>query len=290
MKILSAFHYPDFQTGSIIVSSQRYNRQRGPIGPQKRSYEDRNKVILNQYKSRRLELASPKEKRPNQWDIPKPPPDPIIKTKERKLPSMAEGALPYQPYSDEDIKSIQDFGTYYDPLFNPNLHEGKYHVNPEEEPFESIYADSKSEAASQYTGVRNITTPELWEYVERLARIRRAPEVKKRKAGEPITPLPSGFVPPPESPPDLPYFISRTRNFLLPVYYQLESDPENCCTIVKQVTGDLWQLEFDLRTHLESLTDSKRRILTSVYETDERILFRGKFLQQIVHWLHEKGF
>lgn len=235
-------------------------------------------------------MASPKHKKPDQWDIPKPPPDPNIKTIERKLPSMAESKLPYQPYSDTDIKSMQEFGTFYDPLFNPHLHEERNRVNPDEEPFNAIYADSKSETANEYTKVRNITTPELWSYVKKLARIRRAPEIKRRKADEPITPMPSGFIPPPENPPDLPYFVARTRNFLLPVYYNLDSDPENCYTVVRKVTGDLWQLENDLRTYLESLTNSKRRILTSVHETDERVSFRGKYLQQVAKWLHEKGF
>lgn len=273
---------------SIIFSSQRY--QRGPFGPPKRTYEDRNRETLNLYKDRRLELASPKKNRPGQWNIPELPPNPIIKTKERKLLSMKESASPYQRYSDEPIKDSQYQSTFYDPKFNPHLPEERHRVNPDEEPFNAIYADSKSETANEYTKVRNITTPELWKYVERLARIKMAPEIKKRRANEPIQPLPSGLVPPPENPPDLPYFVPRTRNYLLPVYYKLHSDPEQCFTIVKQVTGDLWQLEADLRAHLESLNDSKRRILTSVHETDERVLFKGKYLHQVVDWLHEKGF
>lgn len=275
-------------SGSILISSQR--NVRGPFGPPKRTFEDRNRETLNMYKKRRLELAAPKKGHPNQWIIPEIPAEPTVETKERKLPSMVESASPYQRYPAKDIKEMNEYGTFYDPLFNPHLHDGRHQVNPDEEPFNAIYADSKSEAAKEYTKVRNVTTPELWKYVEQLARIRFAPEPRRRKANEPITPLPSGFIPPPETPPDLPYFVARTRNYILPIYYKLHSDPEMCFTFVNQVTGDLWKLEEDLRLHLENLNENKRRILTSVHETDGRVLFRGKHLHQVADWLHSKGF
>lgn len=276
------------QLRSPFLSSQRY--QRGPFGKPKRTFEDRNRAILERYDNLRLKLASPDGGIPNKWKVPELPPKPTVIKKERKLESLAETMPPYHKYSEQEIESFDKHGTYYDPLFNPHLHEERNRVNPDEEPFNAIYADSKSESANEYTKVRNITTPELWEYVERLAKIKVAPLPDRRKAGEPPTPMPSGFMPPPESPPDLPYFVPRTRNYLLPVYYHLDNDPEKCSTIVKQVTGDLWQLEEDLRTHLESLNKTNRRILTSVLETDDRVCFRGRYLHQVVDWLHAQGF
>lgn len=273
---------------SLLVSSKRYRRT--PFGDPKRTFEDRNRLILDAHKHKRLGLAETTG-RSDQWKLRTPQkPDPIIKKVERKLPPLSESSLPYEKYSDKEVESIQNFETYYDPLFNPHLHEERHRVNPDEEPFDAIYVDSKSEGSQEYTETRNITTPQLWEYVERLARIKIAPELRRRKANEPVTALPSGFVSPPETPPDLPYFICRTRNYLLPVYYMLEKEPSDCCTIVKQVTGDLWKLEEDLRNHLESLSGTSTRILTSVKETDGQVAFRGRHLRPVVDWLHAKGF
>lgn len=254
-----------------------------------RPFEERNRAVLDQHKNKRLNLALRLDK-PNQFAAPEPLPEPKVVTKERKLPSLIESALPYWKYSKEAIDRIKNYETFYDPLFNPHLYDEANKVNPDEEPFDAIYADSKSEGAKEYTNVRSVKSSELWDYVERLARIKIAPQPRRRKANEPITPMPSGYVPPPETPPDLPYFVARTRNHLLPVYYSLHSDPNKCATIVKQVTGDLWKLEEDLRNHLEALNDNKRRILTSVQETDERILFRGRHIHQVVDWLHAQGF
>lgn len=253
-----------------------------------RPFEERNKMILEAHRQKKLVLADRTEK-PDQFQVKEMKPDPVLIKKELKLPNLSETKPFYQKYSDEDIKEIQT-STWYDPLFNPHLHEQRNKINPNEEPFDAIYVDSKSELANEYTKVRNITTPQLWEYVERLARIKIPPMPDRRKPGEPINKTPSGFVPPPEECPDLPYFIPRTRNYLLPVYYNLNSDPEKCYTIVKQIVGDLWKLEEDLRTYLEAISKTKKRILTSVQETDGRILLRGRHLHQVVSWLHEKGF
>lgn len=257
------------------------------------------------HKNKRLALARRIETKPDQYHVPQLPARPTIKKVERKPLSPVEAALPYQEYDAEARKG--NFTTYYDPLFNPHLYEERHRVNPDEEPFNAIYSanenntnennksssggqQTESSSSSDYTQVRNITSPELWKFVERLGRIKVAPQPRRRKAGEPIEKLPSGFVPPPETAPELPYFVARTRNHLLPVYYQLHSDPNECKTLVKQVTGDLWKLEEDLRSHLEALSGSNRRILSSVQEPDERIEFRGRYLHQVVDWLHAQGF
>lgn len=271
----------------VHMTAVRYQRTPFPSRP-KKTVEERYRVILAAHEGRGLKLAE-STKMPLQWKAPEQPPDPKILTKERKLPSMAESAPPYKKYSHEEIDSIQKFETYYDPLFNPHLHEQRHTVNPDEEPFNAIYQESKSEATKEYTGVRNITSPELWEYVERLARIKVAPSVARRKPNEEPKPLPSGFYPPPDCPPDLPYFIPRTRNHLLPVYYILNSDPNKCVTTVHKIDGDLWQFERDLRTHLEEVKKLDK-ILTSVQETDARVEFKGRHLHEIVDWLHMKGF
>lgn len=269
--------------------SKRYARIRHPFPFPKRTYEERNRVILERERHKRLALADRVDDKPRQFAIKPPPPEPTIRTIDRKLTPLQQELPTYDRMSESEIKDFESYDEYYDPLFNPHLYDKRNAVNPHEEPFNAIYNDSTSGLASEYTKVRNIMTPVLWDYVERLARIKVPPKPETRKPGE-MKRLPSGFVPPPETPPDLPYFIPRTRNFLLPVYYNLDSDPEECYTTVKQIAGDLWQLEEELRDHLEKLKGDRQRILTSVQETDARILFRGRHLHEIVDWLHEKGF
>lgn len=255
----------------------------------KRDYEYKNRLALKAHEHRNLKLADQSDK-PLQFEKLSLEEKPKVLTVERKLPSLAKTSPPYQKWSNESIEEYNKFETFYDPMFNADLLSDRDKVNPEEEPFNAIYADSKSDAAHEYTKVRNITTPELWQYVERLARYKISPQIPKRKLGEPVKTLPSGFVPPCESPPDLPYFVPRTRTHLLPVYYKLHSDPGKSYTLVKHVSGDLWKLEEDLRTYLQSLHPDGDRILTSVQETDDQVQFRGRHLHQVVDWLHSKGF
>lgn len=226
--------------------------------------------------------------KPAQWSLPKAPIEPTVLSKERKLLPLHEELPSYANYTKKYDQLEEE--EFFDPLFNPHLHEGRNKVDPNEEPFSSIYIDSNTDEAREFTDVRNIATPALWEYVERLSRITTPPEPVRRKDGEPMRPLPSGLVPPPENPPDLPYHICRTRNHLLPVYYHLDEDPDDCYTTVKQLTGDIWQFEQDLRSHLEGLLKDGSRILTSVQETDGRVLFKGRHLNEIVNWLYMKGF
>lgn len=271
---------------TLLITTTR--QIRGPFPKYKRSYEERNRMILNAHKSKRLVLADNTSK-PQQWSVKPAPKEPKIIEQERKLRPLHEEAPPYQQYQVEGNSLKDEKDTYFDPLFNPHLHEERNRVDPEQEPFKSIYADSGSDDSCEFTKTRNITTPELWQYVEDLARLKIQPEPPRRKDGDPIAPLPSGIVPPPENPPDLDYFVPRTRNFLLPVYYKLNQEPEVSYTEVRQISGDLWKFEQDLRTHLESLHD-KGRILTSVYETDGRVLFKGRYIHDVVSWLYAKGF
>lgn len=257
------------------------------LAVKKRNNAEKNYAIYNRFDH--LKLAQ-RTDMPNKWIVQKEekiiPPS---RNRRSMLTPLEDYKLPYQKYSEADIERIQKKSDYFDPLFKPDVI--KDYVNPQEEPFKSIYASSQDEGIeSEYTRVKNITTPELWSYVERLAKIRIAPKPVFRKNDQPIVPTACGYIPPTENPPDLPYFVARTRNYVLPVYYRLHEDPQECHTIVRRISGDLWQFEEELRMYLESLSEKKRRILTSVQEPDGCVLFRGKHLSAIVDWLHSKGF
>lgn len=256
----------------IFAITKRFAQRRTPFGKVVRDFEEKNRPQLDAHPG--LRLAQRIKDRPEQFEILKLKKDikekRYVESSKEPLPLHKE-MPPYHRYKDEDIARIQSFGTYYDPLFNPKLHEERYRVNPDEEPFKAIYIDDNS---AEYTETRNVTTPQLWSYVESLERIKIAPKPRFRKPHEPIEPMPSGFYPPPEQYPDLPYAVIRTRNYLLPLYYKLDRDPEKCTTLINRVTGDLWELEHDVRTYLEEMSPSKARIITSVKEPEGSVLFR----------------
>lgn len=263
-----------------------------PSSVSKPNWIERNRKVLGQHAHRKLKLATELGELPGQWKLPAQEANPKVFRIDRRLAPLRDAMHPYPRYSQEAIDKITfRKSTFYDPLFNPNVYDEHNRINPEEEPFNAIYLGHEdTEGGQQYTKVRNVTSPDLWEYVKRLARIKIAPEVKRRKPNEPLIAMSSGFIPPPEEPPNLPYFIARTRNHLLPVYYWLENDSEKCVTLVKNVMGDIWKFEEDLRSYLESLNKSGERILTSVQEPDEVVEFKGKHLHDVVDWLHGQGF
>lgn len=279
------------KSANLKLCFVRYIRRRTPIGPEPRKFEDRNYQFLHEHDDKKLKLTKPIKGKPLQFELlDQSKKSRIIdKTNDVEMLDLHQERPPYHQYTEEDMKDLQNYGTFFDPLFNPHLHEERNKVDPKQEPFNSIFADSET-GRDEYTKVRNITSPELWAHVLNLARITLPPKPKMRKKGEPIQAMPSGFVPPPEVMPDLPYAVPRTRNYLLPVYYFVSDDSEKCQTLIKQVSGDLWQLEHDLRVYLEEIKQSETRIMTSVQEADGRVAFRGRHLKEIVSWLHEKGF
>lgn len=150
----------------------------------------------------------------------------------------------------------------------------------------------------------------------------------KKYLSEPIR-ADSVLIPPmPKSPPELPYFIQRTRSRLYPLYrkYEVEGRDhsrywrnrwdglfnkyhtdilenlfdikwENNETIVTiteiaKVQGDVWEFEKDAREFLEQNTELKKgeRILTSVNEVRGVVQFKGDHITLMYQFLKEKGF
>lgn len=289
---------------NLLVLHRKYNRKSWTKEERKNLMENHNetdkknvwirrqRVVLDQHKNRKLKLATEMGPGPAQFHFEEEPmKEEIIVKRDRKLNRLQDELPSYNMYYDQEYKDEKNKSIYYDPQFNPHLHEERYRVDPDDEPFNAIYAgNEQTEGGQQYTNVKNVTTPELWSFVELLARHKIAPEIPTRKLGEPIKPMPSGYVPPPDTAPDLPYFVARTRNHLLPVYYGLSKDPDECMTYVKNVMGDMWLFEEQLRKHLESLNPTQGKLVSTVREPDEMVGFRGKHLHQVVDWLHHQGF
>lgn len=157
-------------------------------------------------------------------------------------------------------------------------------IDPNEAPYNEIYADGIDE--NNYTKVHNLVEeePQRWYWVERLM----PKQIIKRDNFEPGKRYPSGIRVPAEVP-DLPYFVARTRNHLLPVYKLIErEDEERVKTVIQKVEGDIWELEQEIRTRLEAKT--QKRILTAVNEVRGELRFVGNHVFDVVDYLEQMGF
>ncbi|XP_012693235.1 mitochondrial ribosomal protein L49 [Clupea harengus] len=130
------------------------------------------------------------------------------------------------------------------------------------------------------TGV--IESTEEYAFVERLIPSSRIPKPPKHDG-----PSPSGWTPPSEVPPDLPYMIRRSRMHNVPVYMDIKHGSQKS-TVVRKVEGDIWALEKDMKDYLMEVTG--RVLPTQVNEVTGTIRVKGHFDKELKEWLLSKGF
>uniref|UniRef100_A0A8C8HT36 Large ribosomal subunit protein mL49 n=1 Tax=Oncorhynchus tshawytscha TaxID=74940 RepID=A0A8C8HT36_ONCTS len=111
-----------------------------------------------------------------------------------------------------------------------------------------------------------LQSTEEYKFVERLIPPSRVPIPPKHDG-----PSPSGWTPPSELPPALPYMIRRSRMHNVPVYTDLTHGSRKT-TLVRKVEGDIWALEKD------------------VNEVTMTLRVKGHFDTELKEWLVEKGF
>lgn len=99
---------------------------------------------------------------------------------------------------------------------------------------------------------------------------------------------PSGWTPPnPALYKDLPYFVGRTRNFMVPVYLEITYRGQRRVTKVRQIEGDIWKLEDELKKLIEKRV--QRRIHSRINEMTRQIVFKGDYVTLIQKHLLRKG-
>ncbi|XP_005804926.2 39S ribosomal protein L49, mitochondrial [Xiphophorus maculatus] len=123
---------------------------------------------------------------------------------------------------------------------------------------------------------------EEYKFVERLIPPTRIPDPPKH-----VGAAPSGWTPPAESPPPLPYMIRRSRMHNIPVYSDLTHGNRRM-TLVRKVEGDIWALEKDVREYLRQVTG--KELPTQVNEVTMTLKVKGHFEQELKDWLASKGF
>ncbi|XP_076290717.1 mitochondrial ribosomal protein L49 [Lasioglossum baleicum] len=139
------------------------------------------------------------------------------------------------------------------------------------------------EDPSKYTDYEVTRDPKEWEYVERLLRpkVIPVPELENREYA-------SGWKPPTAKPGDYPYYVQRSKNFMLPVYLRVYNRGLRKLTILKRIQGDIWALEAELKEHMQKETG--KPIGMRINELVGIIKFRGDFVSLIRRWMDSKGF
>ncbi|XP_057584449.1 39S ribosomal protein L49, mitochondrial [Hippopotamus amphibius kiboko] len=100
-------------------------------------------------------------------------------------------------------------------------------------------------------------------------------------------PTPSGWQPPRDPPPNLPYFVRRSRMHNIPVYKDITHGNRQM-TVIRKVEGDIWALQKDVEDFLSPLLG--KTPITQVNEVTGTLRVKGYFDQQLKAWLLEKGF
>ncbi|CAN9515886.1 unnamed protein product [Ophioblennius macclurei] len=139
-----------------------------------------------------------------------------------------------------------------------------------------------SSAAPEQTDVGFVESAEEYHFVERLVPPSRIPTPPKH-AG----PSPSGWIPPAEQPPQLPYMIRRSRMHNIPVYTDLTHGNRKM-TLIRKVEGDIWALEKEVKEFLKELTG--KELPTQVNEVTMTLKIKGHFDTELKDWLAGKGF
>ncbi|XP_011505222.1 PREDICTED: probable 39S ribosomal protein L49, mitochondrial [Ceratosolen solmsi marchali] len=139
---------------------------------------------------------------------------------------------------------------------------------------------------SKLTDFEKSKNPEEWRYVERCFPIKVVPSPKHFDGT-----APSGWIPPREHSKSHPFFVSRTKNYMLPVYLLISFRGSRHITVIKKIDGNIWQLESEIKTYLESIsTKYYKKIASRVNEMSGQIRFRGDHVENIKQWLITKGF
>lgn len=121
-----------------------------------------------------------------------------------------------------------------------------------------------------------------YKFVERLIPPSQVPAPPKHTGR-----TPSGWCPPAETPPPLPYMIRRSRMHNVPVYTDLTFGNRKT-TLIRKVEGDIWALEKDVKQYLKEVTG--KELPTQVNEVTMTLKVKGHFDAELKEWLVSKGF
>lgn len=128
-----------------------------------------------------------------------------------------------------------------------------------------------------------IKNPPEWKYVEDLLGKKLIPQP------EPKREFSSGWQPQdPAKYKDLPYFVKRTRNHMLPVYLDITFRGSRRITFIKNIEGDIWKLEQECIDLIKSKTNNNPQY-SQINEMNRTIKIKGDYVILIQKYLYSKG-
>lgn len=86
----------------------------------------------------------------------------------------------------------------------------------------------------------------------------------------------------------LPYMVERTKNHMVPVYLRLTQRGLRKVTLVKNIQGDIFKLEEEMRRYVEMRAG--KVVGTQINEPAGLIKFRGDHVSNCRRFLDSKGF
>lgn len=135
----------------------------------------------------------------------------------------------------------------------------------------------------QHPEVEVIYNPPEWKYVEQLLGNETIPKPTVKPE------YPSGWAPPdPAHYKNLPYFIERTKNYMMPVFLLITYRGMRRVTKIKNIEGDIWKLEADLHELIQKRAG--RKIYSRINEMNRQIVFKGDYVTLVQKYLMSKGF
>ncbi|XP_049636101.1 39S ribosomal protein L49, mitochondrial [Suncus etruscus] len=140
---------------------------------------------------------------------------------------------------------------------------------------------SQMQGPPSYPGF--VESVDEYQFVERLI----PPTSIPKPAKHDCYPTASGWQPPRDPPPNLPYFVRRSRMHNIPVYTDITHGNREM-TVIRKVEGDIWALKKDVEEFL--LPQLGKKPITQVNEVTGTLRVKGYFDTQLKAWLLEKGF
>lgn len=127
-----------------------------------------------------------------------------------------------------------------------------------------------------------IKNPPEWKYVEQVLRRKTVPVPASKDE------YPSGWTPQQPSAFQHPYFVTRTRNYMVPVYLKIDHRGLRRTTTIKNITGDIWELYHDSMRHIKHYMACDER--AQVNEFTRQIIINGDYVNLMKNFLIKKGF
>ncbi|KAH1026697.1 hypothetical protein HUJ05_000327 [Dendroctonus ponderosae] len=143
----------------------------------------------------------------------------------------------------------------------------------------SLFLEDVGPVSRQYEITKD---PTDWEHVKNLLPATVVPKPLEK------TTYPSGWKPQAKDLSDRPYFVPRTKNYMIPCYLKISSLQLKRTTIIRHIEGDIWLLEKEIKEFLAP--QFFQPIRSQVNEFAGYIRINGDYVNAVKHFLEQKGY